>query len=257
MTRHTTLSTRTLALALVALTVLIAALAVPASAAPSDSVGPIQSDSDADSADDGLTFDEIRYSIEHWLESTQSAGSGMIDRIEYEANAANPWGDGHDVAAEANESIVAVNDNNDEIATYLDNHTLASNAETDADQIHEIKLVDDRSGDTESFYIELEYDETNSEIASIEATQSITGSYAVDEQHRASGLLAQNFASEIEIFVEEFAITEREIVDDPRYIPRLASQYGGLSEHYFQSTLMDDDFDGFEDSNNDTGSGGD
>jgi len=241
-----TLSTRTLALTVVALTVLLATLAIPASAGPADSAGPIQ----ADTTDGGgFDFDiaEIRASVETFLERTNAAATGVLDRIEYEASAANPWADAYNVDAESNETITVINDNSEELAVYLNNHSVSSNLDTDSDQLHEIRLVDDASGEAATLFVEIEYDDDADTIDSIEATDELTGDAKPDAQHRVSGLLTQNFAEEVDLFVEEFAVTDKELSEDPSYHSRLASQYAGLSAHYFESTLLDDDFDGFDD----------
>jgi hypothetical protein len=169
------------------------------------------------------------------------ASTGLADRIAYQS-ARFTGSDTTDLDAERNASIETINDNSGVITDYLNNQTTLN-----GEQVHAVKLVDEFADQDSTFYLTLSYNETTDELETIEATVDQPANTTVDHEHRAKGQFAANFDDELTMFVEDYALTDTSALSDGNYVGRMASQYGGVFGNQFESTLLDDGFEGFED----------
>jgi hypothetical protein len=179
---------------------------------------------------------------------TAGAGDGLSERISYETGKITGSGETNDLATERNETITTLNDNADSIGTYLTEQT-----SLDETQIHAVRLADESEDKQSTFYIEATYNTTTDQYDIVNATASQPANTTVDHQHRFTGQLAQNLNEEVGYFIENYVDTGESVKGDGQYISRMAAQYGGIFGNQFQSTLLQDDYDGFEDNSQDGG----
>jgi len=236
--KHTRLRLTSIVLATL---LLAAAVSMPAAAqtSPSDSaVDDLFTDADGDSVSPWDDPEAFLSSLVSW---TTGASDGLTKRISYEADRLT-GGDTNDLATERNETIATLNDNAEAIGAYLTNHT-----SLDETQVHAVRLADESDDEQSTFYIEAVYNETSGRYDDVTATVGQPANTTVDHQHRFTGQLAANLNEEVEYFVENYAATGESVRGEGQYISRMAAQYGGIFGNQFQSTLLQDDYDGFDD----------
>lgn len=240
----TQLYTRVVAVGLAVL--MLSAGAVAPVAATDSPFGDLwDDDDDADNAENRTLTDRLGDSVDMARSWGVGVGSGLVDRVSYEASQSTPWADAPNLSAEATDTRETINGNSTEIVEYLNSQTDAGNATVDATTVHELRLVDEDHALSESIYLVFEYDQDTGQWTDLTAYESHNGT--TDYEHRFSGFLATNTADETDRFVTEYVANDRPIASDRAYNAGVLSRYAGPFGADAESTLLDDGFDGFED----------
>lgn len=225
---------------------MLSTVAVAPVAATDSPFGDLWSDDDdSDDAEDRTLTDRLSEAADTARSWGLGVGTGLLDRASYEASQSAPWADPPDLETEAAETREAINGNEAAIVEYLNTQTDTENATVSNTTVHEVRLVDEQHELSESIFLTFEYNQTAGEWTSVTATNATDAT--PDHEHRFSGFLATSTAEEADRFVSEYVATNRAIASDREYNAGVVSRYGGVFGTDAESTLLDDDFDGFED----------
>jgi len=192
---------------------------------------------DTDDEDSSFVDDPVGFLLD--TDNFVGLATGVSERVSYQVSSAASWGESTDsgLNKDRNATIETINSNSRTLAGYISNYTTLSESQT-----HAVRLSD---GDTQAtFYVHLAHNATSERFESVTATVAQPANTTIDEQHLIKAQLAENLDAKAETFINEYAATDTFVLDDGRYVSRVASQYGGIGSN-IESTLIHDDYDGF------------
>jgi len=229
----------------IATLLMLATLAVPVAAQSGTNLVDDLFASDEDGEEPSFVDDPVGFLLD--TDTLRGMVSGLSERASYQASRSVPWSDPpeNDLDTERNATIEAINADSDTLATYLTEKTTLSES-----QVHAVRLVDEDADAQSMFYVELTYNETSEAFESVEATVDQPADTTVDHEHLIKAQLAENLSEEVETFITEYVATGTLVLEDGRYVSRMATQYGGIGSN-IQSTMLNDDFEGFDDGGDD------